>query len=413
MEQGLRILVVSLEYPPPSLGGYEIMCAQVCEWLEQRGHTLFVLTCEQPAHAAKTEPPMRADALPVRRTLRSYWDGTRCLYPPLLEALKLEQANQQELQQTVAAFRPDVISFWHMGNLSLGLITTAIRLGLPLVFVIGDDWLCYGWWADGWIRRFTQHPRHAGAVERHTGIPTRLPDLATAGMFCFVSDHTRRRAEQIGGWGFSSYAITHPGVSRTEFPRLAHLPDQPWQWRLLWIGRVIEEKGIMTAVIALRLLPVEATLQIVGPVDPSYRHSLERVAEVAGAADRLSFALAARQEVRAYYQQADVTLFTSMIEQEAFGLVPLEAMASGCPVISTCVGGSAEYCRDGVNCVCTPPGDAGALAFAIRQIAAHPALRQRLISGGLQTASRLTLDRQAERIEHCLKTAVKNNDRKR
>jgi glycogen synthase len=44
MEQGLRILVVSLEYPPPSLGGYEIMCAQVCEWLEQRGHTLFVLT---------------------------------------------------------------------------------------------------------------------------------------------------------------------------------------------------------------------------------------------------------------------------------------------------------------------------------------------------------------------------------
>jgi glycosyltransferase involved in cell wall biosynthesis len=234
-----------------------------------------------------------------------------------------------------------------------------------------------------------------------------LPDLETAGTFCFVSDYTRRRAEQIGGWRFSSYAITHPGVSRTEFPPLAHLPDQPWHWRLLWFGRVIEEKGTMTAVSALGLLPEEATLQIVGPVDPSYRHSLERAAGVAGAADRLSFALAARHEVRAYYQQADVTLFTSMIEQEAFGLVPLEAMASGCPVISTCIGGSAEYCSDGVNCVCTPPGDAGALAFAIRQIATRPALRRRLISGGLQTASRLTLDRQAERIEHWLKFAVK------
>jgi glycosyltransferase involved in cell wall biosynthesis len=169
----------------------------------------------------------------------------------------------------------------------------------------------------------------------------------------------------------------------------------------------------MTAVKALGSLPEEATLQIVGPVDPDYRTSLERATEAAGASDRLSFALAARQEVRAYYQQANVTLFTSMIEQEAFGLVPLEAMASGCPVISTCVGGSAEYCRDGVNCVRTPPGDADALALAIRQIAARPAVRRRLISGGLQTASRLNLDRQAERIEHCLKAAAKNNERKR
>jgi glycosyltransferase involved in cell wall biosynthesis len=100
------------------------------------------------------------------------------------------------------------------------------------------------------------------------------------------------------------------------------------------------------------------------------------------------------------------------IEQEAFGLVPLVAMLSGCPVISPRVGGSAEYCPDWVTCVCTPPGDTGELAFAIRQIAARPAPRQRLISGGLQTASRLTLDRQAECIEHCLMTAVNNNDRK-
>jgi len=49
------------------------------------------------------------------------------------------------------------------------------------------------------------------------------------------------------------------------------------------------------------------------------------------------------KQMRHRYQQADVTLFTSMIEHEAFGLVPLEAMASGCPVIATGVGGSGEY----------------------------------------------------------------------
>lgn len=407
MEKGLRILIVSLAYPPPSFGGYEIMCAQICGWLEQHGHTLFVLTSAPLEVHATKERIAQGGSILVRRTLHCYWDGAVCLYPSLLDALALEQANQQEFQQTVAAFRPDVVSFWHMGDLSLGLITAATRLGLPMVFVIGDDWLCYGWWADGWIRRFTQHPQHAAAVERHTALPTRLPDLGTAGMFCFVSDYTRRRAEQIGGWRFPRFAITHPGVSHSEFPPLARIPEHPWKWRLLWIGRVIEEKGIMTAVNALRSLPEESVLQIVGPVDPAYRHSLEEAATAAGAADRLLFALAARQEVRAYYQQADVTLFTSMIEQEAFGLVPLEAMASGCPVISTCVGGSGEYCIDGINCVCTPRGDTDALALAIQQIATRPTLRRRLVSGGLLTSSRLTLDRQAERIEYSLRTAVK------
>jgi len=39
-----------------------------------------------------------------------------------------------------------------MRAMSLGLITTAARLGFPRVFVIGDDWLCYGGWADAWLR---------------------------------------------------------------------------------------------------------------------------------------------------------------------------------------------------------------------------------------------------------------------
>lgn len=54
---------------------------------------------------------------------------------------------------------------------------------------------------------------------------------------------------------------------------------------------------------------------------------------------------------QARHQPADVTLFTNLIEQEAFGLLPLEAMASECRVIATSAGGSSEYCLEGVNCV--------------------------------------------------------------
>jgi glycosyltransferase involved in cell wall biosynthesis len=406
MEKRLRILVVTLEYPPPSIGGYEIMCTQVCQRLWQQGHDLLVLTSDLFAVQATEESDLPEGPILVRRILRCYWDGSECLYPSLLDALAIEQGNQKQFQETIAEYQPDVISFWHMGDMSLGLITTATRLGFPMLFVIGDDWLCYGWWADGWIRRFTQHPERAAAIEQQTGIPTRLTDLGFAGIFCFVSDYTRRRAENVGGWRFPRFDITFPGVSRTEFPPLTQIPEQYWKWRLLWIGRVIEEKGIMTAIDALRALPEETVLQIAGPVDPAYRHCLVEAATAIGAADRLSFSLVPRQEVRSYYQQADVTLFTSMIEHEAFGLVPLEAMASGCPVISTCVGGSAEYCVDGINCLRIFPGDPDALAHAIQKLGENPDLRWQLIEGGLQTASEMTLDRQAERIEQLLLAAT-------
>ncbi len=404
MEKRLRVLTVTLEYPPPSFGGYEVMCAQVCTWLKQRGHEVLVLTA-LPSALGTISADEDEDIVPVRRILRSYWDGLSNLDPPFQEALAIEQHNQAQIQDVLATYHPDVVAFWHMGDISLGLITTTANLGYPLVFVIGDDWLCYGGWADAWIRWCNAHPEQAAVVEQRTGLPTRLPDLGALGAFCFVSAWTKRRAEQIGGWHFPRAQIISPGLSPTEFPPLIQVPDRPWQWRLLWVGRVVEEKGIETAIHALSPLPTETMLEIVGVVDPAYRKHLEALAGTLGVASRLSFSLALRQQVRSRYQQADVTLFTSMIEHEAFGLVPLEAMASCCPVIATGVGGSSEYCLAGVNCVRVPPGDPAALALAVQHLAQSRDLRRRLVEGGLQTARAFTLDRQATGIERLLLAA--------
>jgi glycosyltransferase involved in cell wall biosynthesis len=401
MQKHLRILTVTLEYPPPSFGGYEVMCARVCTWLKQLGHEVLVLTA-LPSALETIPADVAEDIVPVRRILRSYWDGLANLDPPFQEALATEQHNQAQMQEVLATYHPEVLAFWHMGDMSLGLITTTARRGFPLVFVIGDDWLCYGGWADAWLRWCNEHSEQAAAVEQRTGLPTRLPDLGVLGAFCFVSAWTRRRAEQIGGWRFPRAQIIPPGLSHNEFPPLVQALERLWQWRLLWVGRVIEEKGIETAIHALSR---NATLEIVGMVDPAYRQHLEALAATLGVASSLSFSLASRQQIRQHYQQADVTLFTSMIEHEAFGLVPLEAMASGCPVIATGVGGSSEYCLDGVNCVRVPPGDPPALARAVQQLAQSQDLCRRLVEGGLRTASAFTLDRQAIGIERCLLAA--------
>src|SRR5260370_6531685 len=97
MKRYLRVLAISLEYPACSIGGYEVMCAQVCEWLHQRGHDVQVLTSVPLAIPHIGQDAWRAGSITVRRILLCYWDGEDCLYPLFREPLAIEQANQAQL----------------------------------------------------------------------------------------------------------------------------------------------------------------------------------------------------------------------------------------------------------------------------------------------------------------------------
>ena len=93
--------------------------------------------------------------------------------------------------------------------------------------------------------------------------------------------------------------------------------------------------------------------------------------------------------------------------EEPWGLVPLEAMAVGRPVVaSRAHGGADEYLRDGENCLRFEASDADALAAAVRRLAGDPGLRARLIAGGRETAAGFTERRFNEAIERELELAV-------
>jgi phosphatidylinositol alpha-1,6-mannosyltransferase len=75
---------------------------------------------------------------------------------------------------------------------------------------------------------------------------------------------------------------------------------------------------------------------------------------------------------------------------EPWGLVPLEAMAAGTPVVASGRGGSGEYLRDGENSlIFDPDGGPGALAAAVKRLAGDAAMRARLVEGGRATAGAL------------------------
>jgi glycosyltransferase involved in cell wall biosynthesis len=180
--------------------------------------------------------------------------------------------------------------------------------------------------------------------------------------------------------------IPHPPP---DVERFALVPEQPWAWRLTYVGRIVDVKGVDLAVEALAHLPAAATLAIFGRGDDEYERALrDRVHEL-GLDDRVSFARVPREELPDAYAAGDVTLFP-VRWNEPFGLVPLESMGVGRPVVASGRGGSGEFLSDGDNCLIFDPDEGPrALARRIQELADDPALRSRLRDGGGRTLARI------------------------
>jgi glycosyltransferase involved in cell wall biosynthesis len=153
--------------------------------------------------------------------------------------------------------------------------------------------------------------------------------------------------------------------------------------KVLFIGSLSEEKGVEFAIRAVGEA-AEAystiTLSIAG--EGSERNRLAMLTSELGIGDRVAF-LGLREDIREILAQHDMLLMPS-IWKEAFGYVLIEAMAAGCPVIASAVGGIPEIVVDGREGLLVPPADVSALARAITQLWSSPQLRRTLVSNALQ-----------------------------
>jgi glycosyltransferase involved in cell wall biosynthesis len=267
---------------------------------------------------------------------------------------------------------------------------------------VHDDWLDYGRWADGWLNIFRdRRSRLVPLAESVLRIPARV-DFDRAAKYLFGSERTRRHALSCC-LGTPDTGVEQLGIHPDY---LDPGPPRDWRWRLLYVGRLDPRKGVDTAVEAVPLLPPQAELTLIGGWDRAEEARLRRLASERGVGARVRFA--GQLELHAIavaYEECDAVIFPSRWE-EPWGLVPLEAMGKGRPVAATGRGGSAEYLRDGENCVLFEAGDPESLAGALGRLASDPDLRDRLREGGLETASRFTEPRYNRAVEHALLEAA-------
>lgn len=153
---------------------------------------------------------------------------------------------------------------------------------------------------------------------------------------------------------------------------LERVPIHPSDRTILFVGgldRAHYFKGVevlLRAFLQMRSQPKtpRATLLIVG--DGNLRPDYERLASALGIRDRVIFlGRVGAEELPAAYRLADVVVLPSVDRSEAFGIVLLEAMASGRPIVASNLPGVRTLIRGGKNGMLVPPGDAAALAEGI------------------------------------------------
>jgi glycosyltransferase involved in cell wall biosynthesis len=136
-----------------------------------------------------------------------------------------------------------------------------------------------------------------------------------------------------------------------------------------------------------------------------YAASLRDLASELGVSDRVEF-VGFVPAVGTELARLDVLVVPSLVP-EGFGLTVIEGMAAGLPVVAPDAGGPADIVTDGVDGVLVPPGDAVALASALRRLASDPPTRQRLGDAARRRAADFTPARSAAALGAALRTAAR------
>jgi glycosyltransferase involved in cell wall biosynthesis len=202
-----------------------------------------------------------------------------------------------------------------------------------------------------------------------------------------------REFQNVGLWKRGVDAEKFHPRYRDEAMRSALSDGHPDETILLYVGRLSTEKQIHHLRAVLEAVP-GTRLAIVG--DGPYREELEQ--HFAGTPTKFMGYMTGEPLSRAY-ASADIFTFTSAME--SFGLVLVEAMAAGLPVVTTLVGGAKDIIQPGINGYTYPVGDTDQFIKGIRQIVNVEGKRERMGRAARAFAETQTWDAMMDEVVEC------------
>ncbi len=349
-------------------GGQNVHVAALAEALGARGAEVVVYTrCEDPAVPRRVPLAPRVVVEHVEAGPPRPISKDRLL--PYMEDFAAGLYSSWE------SWRPDVVHahFWMSGRAALA---AAGPLGTPVAQTFH---------ALGAVKRRYQGERDASPPEREAeecGIISRA-DRIIATCSDEMFELLRLGADPHG------ISVVPCGVDLDLFhPDGPAEKREPGTHRLVVVSRLVERKGVGNVISALPKLPDTELIVAGGPEaadlcrDPEARR-LQTLARSLGVDDRVRLrGRVDRTALPALLRSADAVVCVPWYEP--FGIVPLEAMACGVPVVVSAVGGLVDSVVDGVTGLHVPPRRPDRLQKALKYLLEDPARRETLGTAGIR-----------------------------
>ena len=404
----MRILVISNFYPPHFIGGYDLACREVVDALAARGHEVYVLTSTYGIGRRQ-----RAGNVWRWLTTDLGWNIEE-FHRYLIRVMRRELADQRAFGLMCKKLRPHVVYAWNLRHITLSLCLRAQRMGLPVCYFVFDDSFCdlekdpACSFLDHQPRRFFRRLcwEAASPLLRRAGV---LPESSFVDVsHVQFASHYLKNAALRTGKPVAGAKVIYYGVDVNRY-RFKMGGAQSGRGRLLYVGQIAPHKGVHTAVKALDILVRGRRIDTVsltivgGSIFPDYEAELHRLVARLGLERKVDFVgQISREELASLYANYDVLLFPSVWE-EPFGIVPLEAMASGVPVVGTATGGAMEVLEHEVNALVFPRGDEEACTNCIQRLLEDDGLYERIRVGGrLTVEERFRFERTIDELEQDL-----------
>ncbi|MCI4364477.1 MAG: glycosyltransferase family 4 protein [Thermoplasmata archaeon] len=390
----MKIAQVSMRFPPGP-GGVERHVAEISGRLGARGHRVDVFTSELyrefPMQRLGPDVP-REEARPFgnvhRLPVRSL-PGP--LHYPFFRGLESALSRQQ----------PEVVHVHTYGTHQVAVAGRYGRAtGTPFVLTahFHPIWSIEG----GWVRH-----RLRGFYDRRLAGP-----IVRAAARVIVQTREEERLLRSLGLELPPVHVIPPGYA----PLAATAPGGTFRARygitgpyLLFVGRLASNKGLLPLLEAFRTVAHDApsaTLVLIGE-DGGMRTSVEAAAVRLGLGERVRILGHVPDDavLADAYRDARLTVLPS--EYEAFGLVLLESLAQGTPVVASRVGGIPEFVPDGQAGLLVTPNDPSELARAILRLWDDTSLAGRLGAYGREVVvPQYTWDRLVDRLEGVYRDVV-------
>ncbi|MGE5469787.1 MAG: glycosyltransferase [Bacteroidota bacterium] len=362
-------------------GGQNVYVAQVATQLGRRGHTVDIFTrLDRPDQEAVQQlaPNVRIIHIPAGPPCFVAKEDLLSLMPEFSERL-VDYCR-------MAHWRYDVC---HANFFMSGLAARALRQALAVPFVITFHAL-------GKVRR-----QYQGAADGFPAERMAIEEDLVAGADRLIAECPQDRDDLIQLYNADPARIDivpcgfdpgelGPGSRRLR--RCFGLAEDDFV--ILQLGRLVPRKGIDNVIralailkrdygIAARLLVVGGEAEIPDPVLTPEIGRLAAIAEAEGVRDQVIFTgRRARHELRDFYCAADVFVTTPWYEP--FGITPLEAMACGCPVIGSAVGGIKYSVVDAVTGFLVPSNNPTVLAERLARLRRNAELGRAMGRAGMR-----------------------------